>query len=100
MIDKLKNYAIVAVILGIAVLTYVLTKGKSPIPSAKKEMEVIKLKSEVKKLQAEQGLEASLRAVEDKYAQRLHALDEASAEQADALRSDPVALAEFLVRNG
>ena len=100
MIEKLKNYAVVAAILGIAVLTYVLTKGKSPIPSAKKEMEVIKLKSEVKKLQAEQGLEAATAALMSKHTQELDQMDEASRAKAKALRSDPVALAEFLVRNG
>ena len=98
MLEKLKNYAVLAAIIGVGVLVFILTKGKKPVPDAGKEMEIIEAKAEVKRLQAQQGLEAAVRAVEEKHASRLAELDEASREQAKALRSDPKALTEFLLR--
>ena len=98
MVEKLKGYALLAVIIGIGVLTYVLTKGKRPIPNAGKEMEIIAAKAEIQKLQAEKGLEAAVAALEAKHASRIAEMDEASREQAKALRSDPKALTEFLLR--
>jgi hypothetical protein len=90
--------AILGAIAG--VLFFVLSGGKVDPPDLKKQFKRIDAETEANKLKAKLGHEEAIRRIEEKYKEKLDALDEHQKEAARRLRSDPAALSKYLVDVG
>ena len=94
----IKSYWYIPVAFLLFILLWILKIRSTPIAQIKAELQVIKEKATVKKLQVEIGKEKAIHAVKVKYEKELEALEEKQKKQAKELENDPVKLSAFLVR--
>lgn len=88
------------IVILIAVGAYLLGKRRGDMSSAvSTELAALEAKLQAKRDAAEHGTQTAAEMVERTYASQLRALDEERKAEAIALRSDPGALAAFLVKS-
>jgi hypothetical protein len=73
-------------------------EGGNPFDKVASELKVIEAGREAREARINEGEEAALKAVEEKYAKKREALDAQEAERIKKYEDDPVALARALER--
>jgi hypothetical protein len=94
----LRLYWYIPVILIVAALSWVLWRRRPPTEVIQTELDVIRAGTDAQKVQAEVGAAAAAQLIREKYVAKLEALDAEDKTKMVELESDPVALARFLER--
>jgi hypothetical protein len=90
----------IPVAVGIAILLWIITRGRALPPTSvfKTELEAIKAAAKARDYEAMLGTQDAIEAVKKDHLQEILKLNEAQAQKAKELNNDPVALSRFLVR--
>lgn len=87
-------------VLGVFLFWIFIRKRGTPIQQTKRELAAIEAGYKTEKLEATLGTERAKLFILANYTKEMNRLDEKQRKKADELRSDPVALAKYLVRFG
>jgi len=101
MIGWLRRWGWVIGVVAVAILLWILSRGKAPPP--KKELDAAlratKAEAAADRMAAERGHEAALKAIEEDYGEELKRLENDEAEKVERLKRDPGRLARLLARD-
>ena len=93
-----------ALAVGVVALTvaawFIGKRGVNPLKAVRLELDVLDAKTKTKKLLVNQGISKARRQIEAEHKEAIEQFNDEQKKQARQLRSDPVALSEFLVRVG
>ena len=90
----------IPVAVGIAILLWIITRGRALPPTSifKTELEAIRAAAKARDYEAMLGTQDAIEEIKKDYAQELLKLNAEQAQKAEELNNDPVALSKFLVR--
>ena len=100
MIAWLRRWGVFVLVVGGAVVAWLVLRRKPPAAAIAAELEAIREETRVARVAAEQGRAEALAEVEKRYGEAKAQLEDRERQEAEKLGQDPVALARYLVRAG
>lgn len=101
MIGWLRRWGWLVGVVALAVLIWIISRGKTAPPKTEIEAakRAIDAEAKAEKLAAVLGHHEAVRQIEEEYGENLKALEAEEAEQVERLRADPGRLARLLARD-